>query len=124
MQPQPYWAADPILLAVGEISVTRDAVLLPQGRYPLRGCSWNVQDHTVVTREIPTWAIVLAVVLIWMCLLSLLFLLVKEERYAGSVVVSVTGPGFYDAVQLPPGPQSAGWAHQQVNQLRAITAAA
>jgi len=56
---------------------------------PLGGSEWHATTSGSVTRTIPTWAIVLCVLLIWVCLLGLLFLAVKEERYTGEVTVSV-----------------------------------
>jgi hypothetical protein len=115
---------EPILLAIGDMAITPSHVILPQGRFPLRGASWTVQDSSQVSESIPAWAIVLAILLFFLCLLGLLFLLVKERRYLGFISVSVTGPGFHHTAQFPPGPQSAAWVFHQVNQARAITAQA
>jgi hypothetical protein len=124
MLPQPYGAPDePLLLVIGDVSVTQSSVIVPQGRFPLRGTSWTVQDNTVATQAIPTWAIVMTVVFVWFCFLGLLFLLAKETRYGGNVTITVMGPnGLYHIVQLPPGPENAMWANQRVNEARAITA--
>jgi hypothetical protein len=90
----------------------------------LRGTMWTVQDSTQTTQSIPAYAIVLAIIFAFLCLLGLLFLLIKETRHTGFISVTVVGEGLYHSVQLPPGPQAAGWAAQQVNQARALAAAA
>jgi len=115
---------DPVLVSIGDIAVTRTHVILPQGKFPLRGATFTVQDSTQVDSGIPAWAIVLTIIFVWFCLLGLLFLLVKEQRYNGFISVAVTGPGFYHVVQFPPGPQTGGWVSQQVNHARAIAAQA
>lgn len=114
--------ADPVLLTIGDISITSSSVIVPSGQYPLRGTTWTVQDSTQVTEHIPAYAIVLVVLFVWFCLLGLLFLLIKERRYSGFVSVTVTGPGLFHATQFGPG--AAAWVTHQVNQARALTAAA
>jgi hypothetical protein len=112
-----------ILMSIGDISVTKDWVIVPQGWHPLRGTTWTVQDSSQVTEEIPTYAIVLAVVFtVILCGLGLLFLLIKERRYSGFIIVTVAGPGLYHSVQLPPGPENAAWAANQVNRARGLAA--
>jgi len=113
-----------VLLTIGDISVTRTSVIVPQGRFPLRGTMWTVQDSTTVTQEIPVYAIILAIVFLLFCLLGLLFLLIKETKYAGFISITVVGPGLYHSVQIPPGPHNSGWAANQVNQARALAAMA
>ncbi|WP_378063197.1 hypothetical protein [Actinomadura yumaensis] len=115
---------EPILFQIGDIAVTNSWVIVPHGRFPLRGTVWNVQDSTQVTEGIPPVAIVLTIIFVWFCLLGLLFLLMKERKYSGFVAVTVTGPGFHHMVQLPPGPQSGGWATQMVAQARSMAAVA
>jgi hypothetical protein len=115
---------EPILVNIGDIGVTQTSVVLPQGRYPLRGTMWTVQDSTVVTEGIPPVAIILTIVFVWFCLIGLLFLLMKEKKYSGFVSVTVTGDGLYHTVQFPPGPQTAGWAAHMVGQARSLAASA
>lgn len=117
-------AYEPPLVTIGDIVVTKNTVQVPHGRYPLRGTTWTVQDSTQVTEEIPAYAIVLAIVFALFCLLGLLFLLIKEKKFSGFVVVSVAGDGFYHSTHLPAGPTTAMWAHNQVNQARALAASA
>jgi hypothetical protein len=114
----------PVLLSIGDISVTQTHVIVPQGRHPLHGTTWTVQDSTQVTEGIPPVAIILTIVFVWFCLIGLLFLLMKQKRYGGFVSITVTGMGLYHAVQFPAGPQTGAWAADMVGRARAITAAA
>jgi hypothetical protein len=113
---------EPVLFAIGDISVTQTQVIVPHGTFPLRGTTWTVQDSTQVTEAIPAYAIVLAILFFVFCLLGLLFLLIKEKRYSGFVTVTVTGDRLFHSVQFPPGPTTAGWVSQQVGQARALAA--
>ncbi|WP_207936993.1 hypothetical protein [Actinomadura sp. KC216] len=124
MYPIPHGGAEPVLLQIGDISLTSTHVILPYGRYPLHGATWTIQDSTQVTEGIPVVAIVLTIVFVWFCLLGLLFLLMKERRYLGFVTISVTGPGFHHTAQFPPGPQAGAWAANAVAHARSITAMA
>lgn len=115
----------PGYLTIGDITVTETEVIVPYGRFPLSGTTWIVQDSTQVTEAIPTHAIVLAIVFsVLLCLLGLLFLLMKEQRYIGFVAVTVSGPGLYHTTYFPAGPNTAPWIHYQVNTARAMAAAA
>ncbi len=118
---QPYVPDQP-LFAIGDITVTQHSVIVPQGRYPIARTTWTVQDSTQVTYQVSTAGVILTIIFVWFCLLGLLFLLMKEQRVTGFVVVSVTGPGFYHQTMLPPGPASAAWASHMVAQARGIAA--
>ncbi|NMD54206.1 MULTISPECIES: hypothetical protein [Tsukamurella] len=84
---------EPVLVSIGDIHCTRSDVITPAGTFPIAGSQWTVTDHSVTTRAIPTWAIVLAIVGAFVvCLFSLFFLLVKEDRTQGFVQVTVIGP--------------------------------
>lgn len=84
---------DPVLVSIGDIHCTRTEVITPAGTFPIAGAQWTVTDQSVTTREIPTWAIVLAIVGAFVvCLFSLFFLLAKEDRTQGFVQVAVFGP--------------------------------
>ena len=91
----------PVLIAIGDITVTAEHVITPQGQFPVGQVHWTLTDQSRTTAEIPPWAIVLAIVFALFCLLGLLFLLVKEERTTGWAQVGVQGPGFFHATQLP-----------------------
>jgi hypothetical protein len=101
--PAPPTAADAgaVLVTVGDIACTQTTVITPNGTYPLAGTNWIVTNNTRVTKKIPTYAIVLAIVFALLCLIGLLFLLMKEEVTDGSVQVSVQGGGLFYATQVP-----------------------
>ncbi len=119
--PPPAVPFAPVLVQLGDIQVTQFHVVTPNGTHPLDRTAWVVTDYTTYTESIPPYAIVLAVVFALACLLGLLFLLIKERRPQGFVQVSVQGPGFSHATQLPPG--SGPYAHQQVAYVRTLVAA-
>jgi hypothetical protein len=110
-----------VLVQLGDIQVTQFHVITPGGAYPLDRTTWVVTDHTTYTESIPTYAIVLAIVFALACLLGLLFLLIKERKPQGFVLVSVQGPGFSHSTQMWPG--SGAYAHQQVGYIRTLVAA-
>ena len=76
-------------------------------------------------KSTPTWAIVLAIVLVWLLLLSLLLLIVQEERTTGQVVISVVGGegAFTMTVPVTSRAQVGVWA-QQVQYAQMIAARA
>jgi hypothetical protein len=115
---------DPVLLSIGDITVTQTHVYVPQGRFPLHGTTWTVQDSTQVTEGIPPVAIILTIVFVWFCLIGLLFLLMKQKRYTGFVSITVTGMGLYHSVQFPSAQHTGAWAADMVGRARAITASA
>ena len=47
---------------------------------PLAGSQWHATTTGHALRFTPTWAIVMCILFIWVCLLGLLFLAVKRER--------------------------------------------
>lgn len=122
----PYDASgEPILLTIGDIAITPAHVVLPYGTYPLRGTIWTVQDNTQYYEATPTWAIVLAIVLAFaVCIFSLFFLLAKERRYTGNIVIAVSGPGLHHSVPFPPGPVSGALVGDLVGRARAYAASA
>jgi hypothetical protein len=122
MMPAP--GADPVLLSIGDISVTQTHVYVPQGRFPLHGTTWTVQDSTQVSEGIPPVAIILTIVFVWFCLIGLLFLLMKQKRYTGFVTITVTGVGLYHSVQFPSAQHTGAWAADMVGRARAIAASA
>jgi hypothetical protein len=122
MMPPP--GHDPVLLSIGDISVTPTHVIVPHGRFPLHGTTWTVQDSTQVTEGIPVVAVVLTIIFVWFCLIGLLFLLMKEKKYTGFVSITVTGMGLYHSVQFPAAQQTGAWAADVVGRARAIAASA
>jgi hypothetical protein len=122
MMPSP--GNDPVLLSIGDISVTPTHVIVPHGRFPVHGTTWTVQDSTQVTEGIPAVAVVLTIIFVWFCLIGLLFLLMKEKKYTGFVSITVTGMGLYHSVQFPAAQQTGAWAADMVGRARAIAASA
>ncbi len=97
-------AGDPgqkALVTVGDVACTQTEVITPTGRAPLRGTTWIVSNQTTVSEGIPAYAIVLAIIFFLACLLGLLFLLIKERKVQGFMQVTVQGPGFFHATQVP-----------------------
>lgn len=112
-----------VVVTIGDILVTPDSVLVPRGRFPLAGTTWTVRDTTTIVTKTPRYARVLAAVF-GILLLPLLFLRIKERRYAGAVQVTVVGDGLYHTVSFPPGPESRAHVVGLVNQARALAAEA
>jgi hypothetical protein len=95
-------STSPPLVAIGDISCTRDEVITPSGTRPIREVSWTFTNMAHSWQSIPTWAVVCAIVgFFFVCFLSLLFLLAKEQKTQGWVQVTVQGPGFMHTTQLP-----------------------
>lgn len=84
-------APDPVLVNIGDIAVTPNYVITPQGRRPVGQVYWTLTEMSRTREAIPAWAIVLAIVFAIFCLLGLLFLLAKETTTEGGVQVSVQG---------------------------------
>ena len=115
--------SDPILATIGDIAVTPDSVLTPQGRRPVGGVYWTMTDMSRTRQVIPTWAIVCTIVFALFCLIGLLFLLAKEEQTEGWVQVTVQGQNFYHAVQLPvSSPHEVQRYAEVVNYARSVSA--
>jgi hypothetical protein len=118
-------ATDPIVLTIGDIGVTRNWVVTPNGTARLDGSQWIARDMTRTESKIPTWAIVLAVVFALVCLLGLLFLLAKEKHTTGYVEVSVQAGNLLHATQIPVSSQyQVAQIRQQVSQAQTLAAAA
>lgn len=118
------YGTEPVLVAMGDITVTPSRVITPQGQRPVGSVYWNFTDMSRTSSEIPTWAIVLAIVFAVFCLIGLLFLLAKEERTDGWVQISVQGENFYHATQLPvSSPRQVAQYADMVNYARSVTAA-
>ena len=118
-------ATDPIVLTIGDIGVTRNWVVTPNGTARLGGSQWIARDMTRTESKIPTWAIVLAVVFALVCLLGLLFLLAKERYTTGYVEVSVQAGNLFHATQIPVSSQyQVAQIRQQVSQAQTLAAAA
>ncbi|MEV7502884.1 hypothetical protein [Streptomyces sp. NPDC093018] len=110
------------LLSIGDITVMGDQIITPAGQLPLRGAVWNVTDMSRTEEKIPTHAIVLAVVFALLCLLGLLFLLMKEKRTTGYIQVTVTSGGRHHQTMVPAfGPETFPAIMGQVNYARSLS---
>lgn len=114
------------VLTIGDIGITSDnLVVTPNGTAPLRETRWIALDQSVTTQTIPAYAIVLAVIFALACLLGLLFLLIKEDRTTGYVMVTVTGPGVQHSTQVPVNsPYAVAQVRQMVSQAQSMAASA
>lgn len=100
-QPPGTDGVEPVLVGIGDIACTRSEVITPGGRRPVNAVTWTFTDMSQTVERIPVWAIILAVLLFWMCFLGLLFLLVKEKHTTGWVQITVQGDRFLHQTQLP-----------------------
>jgi hypothetical protein len=122
--PSSYAVDEPVIMQIGEIQVTATTVRTPAGTFPLQGSQWTVTDQWITEQKIPTWAIVLAIVLFFcLTVFSLLFLLAKETTHRGVVQVHVVnGPHQYVA-RIPAADQNqVQYLYQQVNYVRSLAA--
>jgi hypothetical protein len=105
--------------------VTRNWVVTPNGNAPLAGSRWIVLDQSRTERKIPTWAIVLAIIFALLCLIGLLFLLVKEDRTTGYVEVTVMSGSLTHVTQIPVrSEREIAQIRQRVHQAQTLAAAA
>ncbi len=121
----PTQTAPRYLVQIGDIGVTDHQVVTPYGSAPLAGSRWYVEDRRYMEPYTPTWAIVLAVVgLFVVFVLSLLFLLVKEQRVAGYLDVTVRSGSFTGMTRIPAGSHEAAQLHQKVAYAHQLAEAA
>jgi hypothetical protein len=118
-------SGEPILVTIGDISVTSTTVYTPSGSRPLTEVSWTFTDMSMTSQAIPTWAIVCAIVFFFLCFLGLLFLLAKENKTTGGVQVTVHGPGFVHTSTIPVySVAQVADINARVNYVRTLTASA
>lgn len=116
-------SGEPILVTIGDISVTSTTVYTPSGSRPLAELSWTFTDLSTTSQAIPTWAIICAVVFFVFCFLGLLFLLAKEDKTQGGVQVTVHGPGFVHTTTIPVASVAqVADINARVNYVRTLTA--
>lgn len=116
-------SGEPILVTIGDISVTATTVYTPSGSRPLGELSWTFTDLSTTSQAIPTWAIVCAIVFFVFCFLGLLFLLAKEDKTQGSVQVTAHGPGFVHTCTIPVSSVAqVADINARVNYVRTLTA--
>ncbi|RDG34694.1 hypothetical protein [Streptomyces corynorhini] len=110
------------VLAIGDITVVGDQIVTPSGPIPLRGAVWNATDMSRTEERIPPVAIVLAIVFALLCLIGLLFLLMKEKKTTGFIQVTVTGGGRHHATMIPANhPDAFQMVMGQVNYGRSLS---
>ncbi|MGO2111755.1 MAG: hypothetical protein ACTH31_09085 [Pseudoclavibacter sp.] len=119
----------PSEIYLADISIARDFIRSPQGVIPAQGAQLFVHNRTQMTSSIPVWAIVLAIVGFFiLTFFSLLFLLVKEQKFTGGYEVVATGPGGTLTSFVPVNQQNAGFIWNDLNaraeQARAVIAGA
>lgn len=114
--------AEQVLLQVGDMTVTQSVIHTPVGPVSVRGSQWLVQDQWLEYRKIPTWAIVLSIVgFFCLTIFSLLFLLIKESYYQGTVDVTVTNGDRQYTSRIPVlNQQQVQYVYQQVNYVRML----
>ncbi|MFY1589036.1 hypothetical protein ACN267_31605 [Micromonospora sp. WMMD734] len=114
----------PAAVQIGEIMVSPPVIRTPSGMMPLAGATWYVTDHWQREEKIASWAMVCAI-LGFFCLtiFSLLFLLIKETRYHGTVQVTVTSGGHQYVARIPVLDQGqVQQINNQVNYARSLSA--
>lgn len=116
--------AQPPLVVIGDIHCGQTDIVTPAGSCPTAGAQWYITDMTMTREEIPTWAIVCAIVGAFVvCLFSLFFLLVKERKTTGTVQVMVQNGGFIYTTQIPVyNTFAVADLHNRVNYARTVSA--
>lgn len=118
----PAWQPE---VVIGDIEVDRLWVRTPIGVVALRDAAWSVvDDHHSITRT-PLVAVIFALVLIpFTFFLSLLLLLIKQDRTWYEAQVTVFGPGFTHVSRIPV-KDTTGLAqiHARVGYARSLLAA-
>jgi hypothetical protein len=112
-------------VAIGDIYVSPSWVTTPNGSYPIRDTKWTVTDMSHSESYMSPVGIVLAIMFIWLCFLSLFFLLMRESRTVGYIQVTVQGNGFTHSTLIPAGAYAlARVVTPRVNYARTLAAAA
>lgn len=88
-------------LTIGDIAVSGGKIITPNGIGNLYQSQWIFSDMSRVESRIPAAAIVLAIVFALLCLIGLLFLLMREDRIVGYAEVSVHSGTLFHKVQIP-----------------------
>lgn len=91
----------PFMLTIGDIGITSNQVITPNGSGALAGAQWIFTDASRTETKIPTVAIILAIVFALLCLIGLLFLLMKEKTTTGYVEVTVRAGSVFHKTQIP-----------------------
>jgi len=89
------------ILTIGDIGITSDKVITPNGIGTLADSQWIFSDLSRTESKIPASAVILAIVFAIFCLIGLLFLLMRETTTTGYAEVSVHSGNLYHKVQIP-----------------------
>jgi hypothetical protein len=112
----------PVLVEIGRIRVTSQAVWTPAGEFALRGSEWTVTDQWTTERRRPTWAAVLAIA--GFCVapfVSLLFLRVRRTVSRLELLVGVRNGAHQYAERVPVADQAEARAlHHRVEYARSL----
>ncbi len=112
-------------VTIGDIGVSKHRIVTPNGTAQLAGSQWIVRDMTRTDTRIPGWAIALAIIFAFACLLGLLFLLVKERTMSGYVEVQVQSGSLIHVTQIPASdPRQIAYVRQLVAYAQSMAAAA
>lgn len=118
-------AVENFAVTIGDIGVTKNWVVTPNGNAPVAGSRWIVLDQSRTSKKIPSWAIVMAILFAVFCLIGLLFLLVKEDQTTGYVEVTVMSGSLTHVTQVPIRNQmDIAQIRQRVHQAQTLAAAA
>lgn len=110
------------MLSFGDITVMNDSIVTPSGTMPLKGAVWTATDMSRTEEKIPTVAIVLAIIFALLCLIGLLFLLMKEKKTTGFIQVSVTSGGRHHSTMIAAtGPETFQMVMAQINTARSMS---
>jgi hypothetical protein len=90
-----------VSFAIGDILIIGDQVMTPNGTGTLADSQWIFSDMSRTEARMPPTAIILAIVFALLCLLGLLFLLMKETKTSGYAEVSVHSGNLFHKVQIP-----------------------
>lgn len=111
----------PFLLTIGDIGITQTQIITPNGSGALAGSQWIFVDTSRTETKIPTVAIILAIVFALLCLIGLLFLLMKEKTTTGYVEVTVRSGNVFHKTQIPVNSQTKiDEVRQLVNKAQAL----
>jgi hypothetical protein len=111
-----------VIAVLGDITVTPYEVITPAGSFPLAGSEWTLEDRTQVERVTPPWAVVTAVAAFpVVCVLSLLFLIVKEDEVRGDLQITVRSNEIRHSASIRVGSVAqAHQVHQYFNYVRSL----
>jgi DNA-directed RNA polymerase subunit RPC12/RpoP len=111
----------PFLLTIGDIGITQTQIITPNGSGALAGSQWIFVDTSRTETKIPTVAIIFAIVFALLCLIGLLFLLMKEKTTTGYVEVTVRSGNVFHKTQIPVNSQTKiDEVRQLVNKAQAL----